>query len=90
MQCTNPDCKSRDILFDEAGGQFTCTQCGLVLEENTIVSTIEFQETGDRAHVIGRHVSYSAAMSNTGGLYSGTYGGGNSRENTLAKVPFPD
>ena len=50
------------------------------------MSSIEFQETGDRSHVIGRHVSYSAAMSNTGGLYSGGYGGGNSRENTLAKA----
>lgn len=84
MHCSY--CNSSDIYLDEAAGQFTCTQCGLVLEENTIVSTIEFQETGDRSHVIGRHVSYAAAMSNSGGLYSGGYGSGNSRESTLAKA----
>ena len=84
MECSA--CKSKDLYLDEAAGQFTCTSCGLVLEENTIVSSIEFQETGDRSHVIGRHVSYTAAMSNTGGLYSSGFGGGNSRENTLAKA----
>ena len=32
-----------------------------MLEENTIVSSIEFQETGDRSHVIGQFVSANNA-----------------------------
>jgi transcription initiation factor TFIIIB Brf1 subunit/transcription initiation factor TFIIB len=31
--------------------------CGTVVEESTIVSSIEFQETGDRSHVIGQFVA---------------------------------
>lgn len=55
MKC--PKCGSRDIDFQEAGGQSICVSCGTVLEENTIVSSIEFQETGDRSQVIGQFVS---------------------------------
>lgn len=38
-----PKCGSRDIDFLEAGGQSICVSCGTVLEESTIVSSIEFQ-----------------------------------------------
>jgi transcription factor IIIB subunit 2 len=55
MKCSN--CGSRDIDFQEAGGQSICVNCGTVLEENNIVSSIEFQESGDRANVIGQYVS---------------------------------
>ena len=41
MKC--PKCGSRDIDFQEAGGQSICVSCGTVLEENTIVASIEFQ-----------------------------------------------
>ena len=41
MKC--PKCGSRDIDFQESGGQSICVSCGTVLEENTIVSSIEFQ-----------------------------------------------
>jgi transcription factor IIIB subunit 2 len=36
-------CGSRDIDFQESGGVSICVNCGTVLEENTIVSSIEFQ-----------------------------------------------
>lgn len=55
MEC--PSCSSRDIEFHESSGHAVCVQCGTVLEENTIVSSIEFQETGDRSHIIGQFVS---------------------------------
>ena len=41
MQC--PSCGSRDIDFHEAGGHSACVKCGTVVEENVIVSSIEFQ-----------------------------------------------
>ena len=41
MQC--PSCGSRDIDFHEAGGHSACVNCGTVVEENVIVSSIEFQ-----------------------------------------------
>lgn len=41
MKC--PNCGSRDIDFQEAGGQSVCMVCGTVVEESTIVSSIEFQ-----------------------------------------------
>jgi transcription factor IIIB subunit 2 len=41
MKCSK--CGSRDIDFQEAGGQSICVNCGTILEENTIVSSIEFQ-----------------------------------------------
>jgi transcription factor IIIB subunit 2 len=41
MKCSK--CGSRDIDFQEAGGQSICINCGTVLEESTIVSSIEFQ-----------------------------------------------
>ena len=41
MKC--PKCSSRDIDFQESTGQSICVNCGTVLEENTIVSSIEFQ-----------------------------------------------
>jgi hypothetical protein len=41
MKCSK--CGSRDIDFQESSGQSICVNCGTVLEENTIVSSIEFQ-----------------------------------------------
>ena len=55
MQC--PQCASTDIEFNESAGHAACVQCGTVLEENTIVSSVEFQESGDRSHVVGQFIS---------------------------------
>ena len=41
MRCQN--CGSRDIDFQESGGQSVCVSCGTVLEENTLTASIEFQ-----------------------------------------------
>ena len=41
MKC--PKCSSRDIDFQESIGQSICVNCGTVVEENAIVSSIEFQ-----------------------------------------------
>lgn len=55
MQCSS--CGSHDIDFNESAGHAVCVVCGTVLEENTIVSSIEFQEAGDRSQIVGQFVS---------------------------------
>lgn len=70
MKC--PLCGCTDIEYNECAGHAACVQCGTVLEENTIVSSVEFQESGDRAQVVGQFVSatgskgYGASVSRYG------------------------
>lgn len=59
MEC--PTCGSHEIELIESSGHAVCIQCGTVLEENTIVSSVEFQESGDRSHVIGQFVSATSS-----------------------------
>lgn len=63
MEC--PTCSSTEIELIESSGHAVCIQCGTVLEENTIVSSVEFQETGDRSHVIGQFVSGTSSKVNS-------------------------
>ena len=82
-----PACGSRDIEFHESAGHAACVECGTLLEENTIVSSIEFQETGDRSHVIGQFVSANNANKPFNNLVArarGRYGfSRDSRDTTL-------
>lgn len=55
MEC--PSCGSRDIEIHDSSGDAICVSCGTVLEENAIVSSVEFQESGDRSTVIGQFVA---------------------------------
>ena len=51
-------CKSTIIDKDESSGTTTCTGCGAVLEENCIVSSVQFSETGNGGTaIIGQFVS---------------------------------
>jgi len=86
MQC--PNCGSRDIDFDEAGGHSACVNCGTVVEENSLTSSIEFQESGDRSSVIGQFVSSTASKPfSSAGSSRGRYGNNrDSREATLANA----
>lgn len=52
MSSTCPHCGSGDIEKDDARGDSVCTQCGAVLEENVIVSDVEFAESGGGSHTI--------------------------------------
>uniref|UniRef100_A0A7S3HIT3 B-related factor 1 n=1 Tax=Spumella elongata TaxID=89044 RepID=A0A7S3HIT3_9STRA len=72
MKC--PKCSSRDIDFQESIGQSICVNCGTVVEENAIVSSIEFQESGDRSHVVGQYISASASKPYSGGRPMGSHG----------------
>lgn len=86
MSLVCPVCNSRDIDFSEASGHSACMACGTVVEENTIVSSIEFQESGDRSSVVGQFVSATCSKqyaSEGGGRYGNTR---ESRDATLAQA----
>lgn len=58
--CKN--CGCTDIDVDHARGDAVCTGCGSVLEDNVIVSEVEFVETGGGgSHAVGRFVSAEGA-----------------------------
>ncbi|KAF8932349.1 transcription factor TFIIIB subunit brf1, partial [Dissophora ornata] len=55
MAC--PYCGGNSIEYDAGQGNATCTQCGAVLEENTIIAEISFSEgSGGAASVVGTFV----------------------------------
>lgn len=83
MEC--PNCGSVDLDHNEAGGNLACVSCGTVVEENTIVSSVEFQESGDRSHVMGQFVSANCSKPyNSATRSRGRYG--NSRESRDATL----
>jgi transcription factor IIIB 90 kDa subunit len=86
MEC--PNCGSKDIELIESSGHAVCIQCGTVLEENTIVSSVEFQESGDRSHVVGQFVSATSSKAyGSASRGNSRYGfSRESREATLANA----
>lgn len=92
MQC--PNCGGRAIEQHDASGASVCTDCGVVVEENAIVSSVEFVEgAGGSSSMVGQFVSATSSKAYTGGGGGGgggARGGGrygfsrDSRETTLA------
>ena len=57
-------CGCTDIDTDQTRGVSVCTGCGSVLEDQLIVSEVQFQEnSGGGSHVVGQFVS-------TDGMYN--------------------
>jgi transcription factor IIIB subunit 2 len=85
-QC--PNCGSTEIEQHSASGASICTECGVVVEENAIVSSVEFAEgSGGTSSMVGQFVSAtsSKAYSGGGGRAGGRHGfSRDSRESTLA------
>lgn len=89
-----PNCGSRDIEQHDASGASVCTECGVVVEENAIVSAVEFVEgSGGSSSMVGQFVSATSSKAYTGGssgmggsmMRGGRYGfSKDSRETTLA------
>jgi len=82
-----PNCGSSDIEQHEASGASICTECGVVVEENAIVSSVEFVEgAGGSSSMVGQFVSASSTKAyGSGGGRNGRYGfSRDSRETTLA------
>ena len=82
-----PNCGSTDIEQHEASGASICTDCAVVVEENAIVSSVEFVEgAGGSASAVGQFVSATSSKA----YGSARRGGGrygfsrDSRETTLA------
>ena len=82
-----PNCGSTEIECHEASGASICTSCGVVVEENNIVSSVGFVEgAGGAISTVGQFVG-----ANSSKAYNSSGGGGNrygfsrdSRETTLA------
>uniref|UniRef100_A0A674CS51 Transcription factor IIIB 90 kDa subunit n=1 Tax=Salmo trutta TaxID=8032 RepID=A0A674CS51_SALTR len=81
--CKN--CGGTDIDVDQARGDAVCVGCGSVLEDNIIVSEVQFMETGGGgASAVGQFVAGDASGRNPTfgeGLYTGV--GRESRAQTL-------
>ncbi|KAL7681929.1 putative transcription factor TFIIB, brf1, TBP-binding domain, Cyclin-like superfamily [Plasmopara halstedii] len=59
-----PTCSCTEIDVVDVSGDAVCVSCGTILEENNIVSSVEFQESGGGAHsVVGQFVSATASKS---------------------------
>jgi len=81
-----PNCGSKEIEQHDASGASICTDCGVVVEENAIVSSVEFVEgAGGASSMVGQFVSATSSKAYTGGGRGGRYGfSRDSRETTLA------
>lgn len=86
---TCPNCGSTHIEQHDASGASVCTECGVVLEENAIVSAVEFVEgAGGASSMVGQFVSATSSKAYTSTQGVGGRGGygfsRDSRETTLA------
>jgi transcription factor IIIB subunit 2 len=73
-------CGATDIEYDHARGDAVCTNCGSVLEDNIIVSEVNFQETASGgSSVIGQFVSTEGGKAGRLG-HGGGFGRGLTRE----------
>lgn len=75
-------CGGTDIELDTARGDAVCTGCGSVLEDNIIVSEVQFVEnSGGGSSAVGQFVSLDggSARGDAGGRGSGGKPGGAQR-----------
>ncbi|KAI5168696.1 transcription factor IIIB 90 kDa subunit [Pancytospora epiphaga] len=57
--CSN--CQAKNIATDMARGCVYCEECGMVQEENTIVSSLQFDSSGTKATLHGKIISVDNA-----------------------------
>lgn len=89
MSTLCPNCGAKEIYQHEASGASICVECGVVVEENAIVSSVEFSEgAGGQSSLIGQFVGANGSkpfsrdrMQRGGGGYGFSR---DSRETTLA------
>ncbi|KAG0266606.1 transcription factor TFIIIB subunit brf1 [Mortierella polycephala] len=65
MAC--PYCGGNSIEYDAGQGNATCIGCGAVLEENTIIAEVTFNDSGGAASVVGTFVGEGKAGARTMG-----------------------
>ena len=79
-----PNCGSTNIEQYDASGASICTECAVVVEENAIVSSVDFVEgAGGSAQMVGKLVSATSSRAFTG-VERGWGFSRDSRETTLA------
>jgi len=77
-----PNCGSHSIESLGPSGASVCTDCGILVEENALVSSVEFSEgAGGTSTMVGQFVGSNSRGLNRGGQYGFSR---QSRENTLA------
>lgn len=84
-----PNCNSPNIESLGPSGSSVCTDCGIIVEENTIVSSVEFVEgAGGSSSMVGQFVGANSTRGfGTGGRRGGQYGfSRQSRENTVSLI----
>ncbi|GAX12980.1 transcription factor IIIB 90 kDa subunit [Fistulifera solaris] len=86
FQLMCPNCGGKAIEQHEASGASICIECGIVVEENAIVSAVEFVEgAGGSSNMVGQFVSASSSKAYTGAAVGRRYAfSKDSRETTLA------
>ena len=84
VKCKN--CGSTEIEEDNARGDAVCTNCGSVLEDNLIVSEIQFEDVGQGSAAIGQFVSSDSTGGATGYGKFQVGSGAESREVTIKKA----
>ena len=61
-----PNCGGREIEQQDASGASVCMDCGVVVEENAIVSSVEFVEgAGGASSMVGQFVSATSSKAYT-------------------------
>lgn len=71
MKCSN--CGSLDIHTDTARGSIYCGECGMVQEENTVVSSLQFDSTTSKTVLHGKIVNVENANIGTQFIDSSYY-----------------
>lgn len=74
------DCGGTDFIDYSESGDRGCAKCGTVLQENGIVSTVQFSESGGSSNVVGQFVSGDRGRPSGGGAGRGRGRFGNSRD----------
>lgn len=57
LRCPNAGCGGTEFVDYAASGDRACVQCGVVIEENNVVSSVQFSESGGTSTVVGQFVS---------------------------------
>lgn len=79
-------CGATDMFDNESTGDRTCAHCGVVQQENNIVSTVQFSESGGSSNVVGQFVSGDKGRPSGGGAGRGRGRFGHSRDSRESTI----
>lgn len=66
-RCPNAGCGGTEFVESTASGDRACVLCGVVIEENNVVSSVQFSESGGTSTVVGQFVSGDKGRPSGGG-----------------------